>query len=288
MTQSVTRFAWLDDQVVPFELAKIPIDDRGLLFAESIYEVIPLTGGKARMLAEHVRRMRAGAEPIELGGGVPDERIWEERVGELVLREQVFEGLLYAQLTGGSAPRQHLPSSRPKPRFFAYLLPFRFPRADVTAGGIALQTFTDPRWARCDLKTTMLLPGVLAKRDAAARGAQEALFVGADGLVREGASTNVFCVEGDRLITPAQSQHLLPGITRPLVAELAAETGRSVDHETIPLSRLMNAAEVFVTSTTLLVMPVVLIDDRPIGHGKAGPVARELADRLRARLEIGG
>ena len=288
MAEGVTRFVWLDDRVVAFEDAKIPLDDRGLLFAESIYEVIPLTGGKARMLPEHVRRMRAGAEPIELGGGVPDESTWERRVQELVGAERMQEGLLYAQLTGGSAPRRHLPQSRPKPRFFAYLLPFRFPRADATARGIALQSFTDPRWQRCDLKTTMLLPGVLAKRDAAARGAEEALFVGPDGSVREGASSNVFFVENDRLMTPVQSQHLLPGITRPLVAELAAETGRSVDHETVQLSRLQNATEVFVTSTTLLVMPVVRIDDRPVGTGTSGPVARDLAERLRARLELHG
>lgn len=288
MTNTSTRFAWLDDEVVPFEQAKIPLDDRGLLFAESIYEVIPLTGGKARMLPEHIGRMRAGALPIELGGGVPNEETWQRRVAELVREEQLDEGLLYAQLTGGSAPRQHLPQSRPKPRFFAYLLPFRFPRSEATARGITLQSFADPRWARCDLKTTMLLPGVLAKRDAAARGAGEALFVGSDGNVREGASTNVFCVEGDRLITPAQSQHLLPGITRPLVAQLAAESGRSVTSEAVPLSRMLNASEVFVTSTTLLVMPVLRIDDRAIGNGHAGPVARELAERLRARLELQG
>ena len=287
MTESTTRFAWLDDRVVPFEQAKIPIDDRGLLFAESIYEVIPVTGGKARMLPEHVRRMKAGAEAIDLGGGVPDERIWEERVGELAQSESLQEGVLYAQLTGGSAPRRHLPVTRPKPRFFAYLLPYRFPRADVTARGITLQSCTDPRWARCDLKTTMLLPGVLAKRDAALGGADEALFVGADGAVHEGASTNVFCVEGNRLITPAQSHRLLPGITRPLVAELAAQAGRVVDHDVVPLSRLVNATEVFVTSTMLLVMPVTRVDDRAIGNGTAGPVARELADHLRARLQIG-
>jgi D-alanine transaminase len=232
--------------------------------------------------------MRAGAGSIELGGGVPDDGTWERLVAELAAKEELHEGLVYAQLTGGSAPRQHLPRHRPKPRFFAYLIPYRFPRADAAARGIALQSLTDPRWARCDLKTTMLLPGVLAKRDAAARGADEALFVGPDGSVREGASTNVFLVEENRLMTPAQSQHLLPGITRPLVAQLAAETGRSVDHETVPLARLLNAAEVFVTSTTLLVMPVVRIDDRPIGNGKAGPVALGLAERLRARLELEG
>jgi D-alanine transaminase len=132
------------------------------------------------------------------------------------------------------------------------------------------------------------LPGVLAKRDAVAGGADEALFVGADGTVREGASTNVFVVEGNRLMTPAQCEHLLPGITRPLVAELAAAMGRSVDHETVPMPRLLSASEVFVTSTTLLVMPVVRVDGKPIGNGQAGPVARELAERLRGRLELLG
>jgi D-alanine transaminase len=288
MAQSLSRFAWIDDRLVPFEQATVPIDDRGLLFGESVYEVIPLTGGKARLLPEHIQRMRAASEPIDLGGAVPDEGTWERRLQELVAEEHVEEGIVYAQLTGGSAPRQHVPRQRPKPRFFAYLIPYRFPRADAAARGIALQSFPDPRWLRCDLKTTMLLPGVLAKRDAAARGADEALFVGPDGSVREGASTNVFLVEGKRLITPAQSQHLLPGITRPLVAELAGETGRAVDHEDVPLSRLVKAEEVFVTSTTLLVMPVVRVDGKPIAGGQAGPVARELAERLRARLELLG
>jgi D-alanine transaminase len=288
MAQSVTRFAWIDDRIVPFEQASVPIDDRGLLFAESIYEVIPVTGGKARMLPEHIERMQKGAEPIELGGGVPDHATWERRVAELVREERLDEGLLYAQLTGGSALRQHVPEQRPKPRFFAYLIPFRFPRADAAARGIALSSFADPRWQRCDLKTTMLLPGVLAKRDAAARGAQEALFVGGDDHVREGASSNVFFLEGERLFTPVQCQSLLPGITRPLVTHLAAETGRTVVHEAVSFSRLLNAREVFVTSTTLLVMPVVRIDDRPIGQGEAGPVARELAELLRLRLELRG
>ena len=286
MAENAPRFAWFDDRVVPFEQANVPIDDRGLLFGESLYEVIPLTGGKARMLPEHIRRMGAGAEPIDLGGGVPDDLTWERRLAELATQEKMEEGLVYAQLTGGSTVRRHVPEHRPRPRFFAYLIPFRFPRADAAARGIALKSFTDPRWLRCDLKTTMLLPGVLAKRDAAAGGAGEALFVGADGSVREGASSNVFLLEGDRLITPAQNQHLLPGITRPLVAELAAEMGRTVDHETVSISRLMEAAEVFVTSTTLLVMPVVSIDGRPIGNGNTGPVARELAERLRNRLEL--
>ena len=286
MSDSVTRFAWLDDHIVPFDEARIPIDDRGLLFAESIYEVIPITAGRARMLPEHIRRMRAAAEPIELGGGVPGDDAWQTMVGQLIREERLQEGLLYAQLTGGSAPRQHLLSSRPNPRFFAYLLPFRFPRAEAAARGICLHSLADPRWARCDLKTTMLLPAVLAKRDAAERDAQEALFVGADGSVREGASSNVFLVEGDRLVTPTQSQHLLPGITRPLVAKIAAEAGRSVADEVVPMTRLRGAAEVFMTSTTLLVMPVVRIDGRVIGDGQPGPVAQELATRLRAHLEL--
>jgi D-alanine transaminase len=286
MATSSSRFVWIDDRVVPFEQATIPVDDRGLLFAESIYEVIPVTAGKVRMLPEHAARMRAAALPIDLGSGVPDDRTWERLAHALITEEQLREGLLYAQLTGGSAPRQHLPLHRPKPRFFAYLLPFRFPRAEAAARGTTVQTVPDPRWARCDLKTTMLLPGVLAKRDAAAGGADEALFVGPDGMVREGASTNIFVVEDDRVVTPLQTHHLLPGITRPLVERLAAETGRAVHADAIPLSRLLAAAEVFLTSTTLLAMPVVRIDGRPVGNGQAGPVACELAARLRSHFQL--
>lgn len=282
------NLAWMNGHVVPFASATVPIDDRGLQFGESLYEVVPVTGGKVRLLAEHVARMRRAAPEIGCEAGVPDLPDWERLCEALLSREPITEGLLYAQVTGGAAPREHVPEPEPEPTFFAYVTPFRFPRDPEVRRGISAITLPDSRWARRDLKTTMLLPAVLAKREAKRRGAQEALFVGPSDLVHEGASSNVFAVDGDTLVTPSQSARLLPGTMRPLVVEVARAAGFPVESTELPLSRLIGAREVFVTSSSQLVMPIVALDGRRVGSGEAGPVALDLARRLRERLEIPG
>jgi D-alanine transaminase len=167
------------------------------------------------------------------------------------------------------------------------LTPFEFPRDDDVRRGISTITLPDIRWMRRDLKTTMLLPAVLAKREARRRGAQEAIYVGPSDIVHEGASSNVFAVEGTVLVTPAQSTHLLPGTMRPLVSQVAKEAGLEVHNAEVSLARLSSAAEVFVTSSSQLVMSVISIDGKLVRDGQGGPIARDLAKRLRERLGIG-
>lgn len=278
--------AWLNGTVVPFERAAVPLEDRGLEFGESLYEVIAVTRGQARLLAEHADRMKRGAAQIGISRGVPDLEQWQAILAELQDREHLEEGYVYAQLTGGTAPRSHVPRGAPEPTFFAYLVEYRFPRADQVEIGIAAVTTRDIRWARRDLKTTMLLPAVLAKREASAAGASEALFVGPQGQVHEGAASNVFLLEGTTLVTPRQSELLLPGTTRPLVGDIARIAGLNLAEDTLLVDRLWSAQEVFVTSTTQLVMPVVSIDGRAVGGGRAGPVATDLARRVRQRLQL--
>jgi D-alanine transaminase len=278
--------AWFDGQVLPFSEARVPLDDRGLQFGESLYEVIAVTAGKARLLPEHVARMTAGAAELDLGSGVPALEDWERILAALMQARSAPESLLYAQVTGGSSPRRHVPEHAPPPTFFAYLTPFRFPREADVARGIRVITHDDTRWLRRDLKTTMLLPAVLAKREAARQGAQEALLVGADGALNEGGASNVYLVEGRALVTPTQSVRLLPGTTRALVDSVASEAGLRIERGRIERERLLAASEVFVTSTSQLVMPVVAIDGAPVGHGTAGPVASDLAARIRARYEL--
>lgn len=280
------RAAWLNGRAVPFGEACIPLEDRGLQFGESLYEVVAVTRGRARLLPEHAERMRRGAAWLGLERGVPAAEGWPRLFEELQRSEQLEEGLLYAQVTGGSAPRHGAPPAEVSPTFFAYLEAFRFPREAQAQRGIRAISLPDIRWARRDLKTTMLLPGVLARRRAREQGAEEALFVGPDRTVHEGSSSNVFIVEGGTIFTPEQSEQLLPGITRPLVCRLAAEAGLPVADATLPLERLTSAGEVFITSTTRLVMPVVSVDGSPIGTGRAGPVSVDLARRLRRHLEL--
>lgn len=280
------RFAYCRGRVVPFSEAAVPIDDRGLQFGESLYEVIPITGGEARLLPEHVLRMRSAAPQIGLPGGVPPLEEWQRALSELIQLEGLRDGLAYAQLTGGAAPRLHVPQEDPEPAFYAYVSPYVFPRAADVQRGVRAITTADMRWGRTDLKTTMLLANVLAKREAKSQGATEAFLVGATGEVYEGASSNLFIVEGRSVFTPVQSSHLLPGTMRPLVEAIAHEAGLGVSHWPIDVDRLRAAEEVFVTSTSQLLMPVVSVDGRTIGAGEGGHFARDLAARLRARFSL--
>ncbi len=283
---AVPKRAWLDDRFVPFEEARIPLDDRGLEFGESLYEVTSITRGVPRLLEAHVTRMRNAAKELGLESGVPELMDWQRIVAALIADEGVEQALLYAQVTGGATPRTHLPEVAPHPTFFTYVTPFTFPTAADVARGIRAISTPDIRWSRRDLKTTMLLPAILAKREAKRRNADEALLVGASGVVHEGASSNVFIVERGELKTPAQSSDLLPGTMRPFVVECAREAGIDVRGELISLDRVAAADEVFICSTSQLVMPVVSLDERAVGNGRPGGIACDLAERIRFRFEL--
>ena len=275
--------AWMDGCLVDFRKAALPVEDRAVQFGESLYEVVAVTAGKPRLLERHAERMAKGAEILELPGGVPMVEEWGAIADALLVRDSIGEGLLYAQITGGVAARQHLPTVASPPHFFAYVRGFRFPRhAEVTAGIRAI-TMPDPRWQRSDLKTTMLLPAVLARRQAQRQGAKEAIMLAQDGVVREGAATNVFLVEGKKVVTPEQTHHLLPGLTRDTLGPLVTEAGLEMASEPVDVARLLAADEVFVTSTTILVMPVTAIDGQSIGVAK-----REEWRPIWRRATVGG
>jgi D-alanine transaminase len=279
------RMAWMDDEIRPFDQCGVSLADRGLLFGESIYEVIPVTAGRVRLLDEHLGRMQASASMLGLAEGLPALPMWERRVRELIGHEGVHEGIVYAQVTGGTAPRSHVVQARPRPTFFAWVKPHAFPGAEQVARGIRAVTAPDIRWARNELKTTMLLPALLSKRRAQEVGAEEVIFV-ADGFVREGGSTNVFVVEDGRVTGVPDGPSILPGITGRLLGRVAAAESIDVTREPIEVQRMLAASEVFVTATTQLVMPVVAIDDRPVGSGRSGPVATALAAAMRRALGL--
>lgn len=278
--------AWLNGLLVSWADARVPIEDRGLMFGESVYEVIPVAAGRARRLADHELRMREAARELGIDRGLPSLEDWRRVAGELLRAESIVEGLIYAQLTGGSAPRMHVPSVPVEPTFFAYVQEHRFPRNEDLSRGLRVVTARDTRWERCDLKTTMLLPAVLAKREASRRGADEALWLSPENDVREGSSSNVFLVESGRILSPEVDSHVLPGVTRLLLAEAARDAGLPIGNEPIPLERLLRADEVFLTSTSRLAMPVLSVDDRVIGAGVAGQVTLDLARRMRVRLDL--
>jgi D-alanine transaminase len=277
-------WAWCDGRLVAFAEAHVPLEDRGLQFGESVYEVIAVARGEPFRLSDHVERMRSGAGAIGLAEGVPSLSGWRSIVAELHRHEPHPSAILYAQVTGGTAPRSHVPEQRPRPFFFAYLRRFAFPSADATARGIAAVTLADQRWQRSDLKTVMLLPAVLARKEALARGAGEVIFVGQDGFVNEGAVSNVFAVIGGAVTTPPASKRNLAGITGMVVEEICREVGVPFSVGPLAVSDLRKADELFVASTTALLMPVVRIDDAPVSGGTPGGVTLRLAQRFRDML----
>lgn len=270
-------WAWFGGRLVPFSEARVPVEDRGLQFGESLYEVVAVVAGEPFRLPDHVERMAAGAREIGLEDGVPDLPRWTAVIAQLYRREPHRTAVLYAQITGGTAPRRHLPADRPEPFFFAYLRRFTFPVPAEAARGIAAITVPETRWQRRDVKATMLLPAVLAKKDAVGRGADEAIFVGQDGFVNEGASSTVFTVHGRTVSTPPPTQRVLPGVSSKAVEAICRDLGVALTPRPLTLSDLHRADELFVASTMLLLMPVVRLDGNPVGNGTPGSVTLQLA-----------
>ena len=267
---------YLNGHIVPAESATVSINDRGLLFGDGIYEVTRSAGGEFVELSRHLRRLTRNLR--ELSIQVPEARLTElVEASRTLIQENAPEGdgLVYWQITRGAAPRvHHFPQPGTVPTIFANVTSVTLPHAVRSRGAVAITT-PDIRWARCDIKTVNLLPNTLAKQRAVEAGADEAIFV-RDGIVTEGASSNVFAVVGGELRTHPASQYILGGITRDMTLELAHELGLTVRTEAMLLDDLYRADELMFTSTFNDVMPIVRVDGRPIGNGRPGPVAQQL------------
>lgn len=268
--------------MIPFGDAGVSLADRGLLFGESLYEVLPVCGGEPRFVDEHHERMQAAARELDLHVGAPERDDWVAIGRALAEAEPVEEGFLYAQLTGGAAPRSHLPPATRTPGFFAFVAALRMPRAADVERGVTLCSHQDTRWARCDLKTTMLLPSVLARIEAERRGADEVVFFAGHEL-REGGSSTVGIIEGDAVVLVEPSAHVLPGVTQRVLARVAPEVGLRVQLERIDRERMLRADEVFIASTTRTVLPAHMLDAAPLRRGAR---VAELAGRLRGELGL--
>jgi D-alanine transaminase len=276
---------YLNGEYVDSSRALVSVDDRGFLFGDGVYEVTRALRGRQFEPERHTQRLRRGLDGLDLRWPFADEREPEE-IGRRLLEENALVGrdaVIYLQVTRGAAPRtHHFPPESTRPTVYLAARAFSAPE-ELRARGADAITHPDLRWARCDLKTVNLLPNVLAKQAATAAGAFEAVFT-RDGLVTEGANTNVWVVADGVARTHPATHAILGGVTRDVVLELAASAGIPVIEEPVRVDALWSADEVFVTSTTSDVMPVVRIDGRTIGAGAPGPVARTLYDALVARM----
>lgn len=262
---------YLNGAFVPYEDAKIPVEDRSVQFADGVYEVVRYYNGRSFRMKEHLDRMERSAAGIELNLPPVDEL--RRAMDALVEKQGLSDAAVYVQVTRGSAARKH-GLIQAEPTVIAIARPAQSVRPRP---GLKAVTTSDDRWARCYLKTTALLPNALARERAARLGADDALFV-RDGFIMEATASNVFVVKDGRLITPPLTNYILAGITRGAVLDLARQENIPFAEEPISAHTIYDADEVFITGTNSELSPVVEIDGRKIGNGQGGPVfARILA-----------
>ena len=273
---------YLNGDYMPLEQAMIPVEDRGFLFADGIYEVVRLYNGRPYQLDAHLQRLVHSAE----GTRLPLLQTVETLPGiieRLKVENNLADGEMYIEYTRGSAhPRTHNFPPNARPTLLVMPLQMRQPSPQAYAEGMPAITLPDLRWRRCDVKSIMLAPNVMAKQQAREQGAWEAILV-RDGMVTEGSSTSIFAVINGHLATHPADTEILDGITRRVVLAAARDLGLAVREEAFTAEQLRAADEVFLTSTTSEVLPLTRIDGRPIADGRPGPVTRRLHGRTARR-----
>ena len=280
------RIAYVDGRYVPHGEAGVHIEDRGLQFADSIYEVCAVAGGHLLDEAGHFARLERSLGEIGMAMPMPP-RALKTVMQETVRRNRVKDGVLYLQITRGATRRDHPIPERSQPTVIITARPLDMAAfAKRRAEGIAVMSRPDIRWGRCDIKSTGLLPNVLAKTAARKNGAYEAWLVDKEGFVTEGTSTNAWIVTAEgRVVTRKLGNAILPGVTRASVIHALAEAQLTVDERAFRLDEAYAAREAFITAATAGIVPVVKIDGREIGEGRPGPVAARVHALYRAFAE---
>jgi D-alanine transaminase len=284
----MSRIAYVNGRYVPHGRAMVHIEDRGYQFADGVYEVCEVRGGHLVDERRHMQRLARSLGELRIAPPMPPSAIGVI-LREVVRRNRVGEGIVYAQVTRGVAARDHgfpekeLPSSLV---VTAKELPVA-PRHRRAEHGVAVITVPDNRWERVDIKTIALLPNVLAKQAAHDAGAFEAWFVDGGGFVTEGSSTNAWIVNADGILVTRQAgRGILKGITRTVVFDIVGEEGLHLEERPFSLSEALAAREAFLTSASTAVTPIVTINGTAVGNGKPGPVAKHLRQIFDQAVEI--
>ncbi|OKL43486.1 D-amino-acid transaminase [Pseudovibrio exalbescens] len=284
----MSRVAYVNGRYVPHSQAAVHIEDRGYQFADGVYEVCEILKGQIVDLTAHLDRLDRSLDELSIRH--PMTRVaFVTVMKEVVARNRVRDGLLYIQVTRGVARRDHVfPGPEVAPSVIMSAKSVSIEKGLKAAEkGMSVITTPENRWDRVDIKTVGLLPNVLAKQKAKEAGAKEAWFVDKDGYVTEGGSTNAWIVLNDgKLVTRPADHGILRGITRSVVMKLAEKHGISVEERAFTVEESKSAREAFVTSASLVVMPVVKIDDQVIGDGTPGPVAIELRKTFHEAAEL--
>lgn len=270
---------YLNGQWLALSQAKISVLDRGFIFGDGIYEVVPCYSRKPFRIESHLRRLERSLAAIRITSPMQPEQ-WETLMHELIRRNEGDDQFLYLQITRGVAKRDHaFPSPEVPATVFAMSSPLARPTQAQREEGISVVSLPDERWLHCDIKATALLGNVLARQAAVDRGANEAILF-RDGFLTEGSAANIWVVKDGALHAPLKNHLILEGVRYGLMQEVAEHLGIPVQIRRIRQSEIWQADELLLTAATKEVLPIVRMDLRAVGHpshaGKPGPIYRQL------------
>lgn len=279
------KTVFLNGEFMPADRASVSVFDRGFLLGDGVYEVIPVYAGMPFRLVPHLGRLRYSLDGVRMTNPYQDDE-WTSIIGELIARNGGGNQAVYLQVTRGVAPRDHVFPEGVTPTAFAMSNPIKPLPGWYKENGIKAITVPDIRWAQCNIKAITLLPNSLLRQQAEDAGAQEALLI-RDGYLTEGASSNAYAVIDGVIYTAPKDEKVLPGITRDLVLELAAQAGLPCREQAVSEPDLRGAQEIWISSSTREVLPVTTLDGIPVGDGVPGPVWRRI-DALYQRYKQEG
>ncbi len=263
---------FLNGEYMPLESARVPVLDRGFIFGDAVYEVIPVYNRRIFRLDDHLRRLQHSLDAIRLANPYTEAR-WRELIAPVIARAETDDQGIYLQITRGPAPRDQAIPAHCTPTVFIMAMPLTAPSPDTIAHGVSAITAVDDRWQHCDIKTTSLLANVLLRQRSADAGCTETILL-RDGFLTEGTASNVFVVVDGQPVTPPKSHLILPGVTYDVVLEIGGQLGVPCLQRPVSEAELHGAEEIWLTSSTKEITAVVHLDGRSVGPGEPGPVYR--------------
>jgi D-alanine transaminase len=272
---------YLNGQFMPLEEARVPVLDRGFMFGDGVYEVIPVYSRRPFRVAEHLKRLQHSLDGIRLKNP-HTEAEWKRLIGELIARNAGEDQSLYLHITRGVAKRDHaFPDPPVPPTVFMMSSPLPAPSPESLQTGISAVTVADNRWLRCDIKAIALLPNVLLRQAAVDAGCTEAILIRpgegeGNGFLTEGSASNIFVVKNGALYAPPKDNLMLPGITYDVVLELAAANGIPCHVGRVAKEAVFAADELLLTSSPREVQAITRLDGKPVGNGRPGPMFERL------------
>lgn len=276
------QIVYLDGEFMPMNEARVSPMDRGFLFGDGVYEVIPVYQRQVFEWPAHLARLKYSLKATSITNPLSDQA-WLDMIEQLIKRHDWADQFIYLQVSRGvQIPRDHLPAADLTPTVYAYTNPLK-PVADhILQHGIKVISLEDIRWLRCDIKALTLLPNVMAKLQAQAAGVDDVILVRADGSVSEGSASNLFMVKDQTLITPPNSHKILPGITRLVIEKLARRHHIDLIERDIQQDELNSADELWLTSSTKEALPITQLNGQAVGSGKPGSVWQTLRQHYQA------